>query len=147
MAENKLLRIIDFTEYPGPRYIKQKGDSGEKYYIEVLNKAFYECLCSKMILEVDLDGTAGYPSSFLDEAFGELVYDFSLDNVKKYLRIKTKFYLNRKEKVINETFPEWEKRRRMNDTVVNTVEHPTELYHLTLDGKWTTRKIGKNGFI
>lgn len=142
MAETKLLRIIDFTEYPGPRYISQKGDSGEKYYIEVLNKAFYDCVCSKVILEVDLDGTAGYPSSFLDEAFGELVYDFSLENVKKYLRIKTKFYSNRKEKVINETFPEWEKRRKMNDTVVNTVQNPTELHHLTLNGKWTIRKIG-----
>lgn len=119
------INILDFTEYPGPRYQRQGASSGEEYYITVLNSAFAECYRRKENLEVNLDGTAGYPSSFLDEAFGELVYDFSLPIVKKLLLIKTDRYRRHEDMILNETFPQWEKKREMNDTVTRTMSHVT----------------------
>ena len=73
------------------------------------------------ILEVYLDGTAGYPSSFLDEAFGELVYDFSLDVVKRYLKIKTDRYLRHKSMILEETFTQWENKRIKKSKVKRTI--------------------------
>ena len=105
------INILNFSEYPGPRYKSQGNSSGEEFYIKVLNPAFAKCYSNKEILEVYLDGTAGYPSSFLDEAFGELVYDFSLDVVKRYLKIKTDRYLRHKSMILEETFPQWENKR------------------------------------
>ena len=44
------------------------------FFITLLKKSFE----TKIKLQVVLDGTAGYAPSFLDEAFGNLVYDFGL---------------------------------------------------------------------
>ncbi|WP_278069861.1 STAS-like domain-containing protein [Brevundimonas sanguinis] len=58
----------DFSKTPGPRYIRQGKWSGEK---------FRELLVQRIkkfgAVVVDLDGTRGYGSSFLDEAFGGLI--------------------------------------------------------------------------
>ncbi len=121
--EEEKLRVIDFTEYPGPRYSSQTKEdtSGESFYVKKLNPMFYDCYVNHKLLVVDLDGTSGYPSSFLDEAFGELVYDFSEDVVKKYLRIETVSNKIRKDKILEETYPQWEKRRKDKTKVENTI--------------------------
>jgi hypothetical protein len=100
-----------FTMYPGPRYIKQGEDSGEKFFKEVLDGQMNEAINSDKTLEVILDGTAGYASSFLDEAFGNLVYKYGLDLVKKHLSIISKFEPDWKDMIYNETMPEWEGKR------------------------------------
>lgn len=82
-----LIKVIDFTEYPDVRYIEQDEYSGEEYYYKVIKPAFTEALHENKILCVDLDNTAGYASSFLDEAFGNLVYDFDYKDVLKHLKI------------------------------------------------------------
>jgi hypothetical protein len=82
--ENKTkLEISQYSMNPGTRYINQGDDSGEDFYHKCLNRKYQEALIKKESLVVDLDGTNGYASSFLDEAFGNLVYDFGLDSVKK----------------------------------------------------------------
>ena len=111
------INILNFSEYPGPRYKSQGNSSGEEFYIKVLNPAFAECYRNKEILEVYLDGTAGYPSSFLDEAFGELVYDFSLEVVKRFLKIKTDRYLRHESMILKETFPQWENKREKKSII------------------------------
>lgn len=58
----------DFSTHPGPRYIKQGNWSGEKF-----RKLLEDRLRRHEAVLVDLDGTRGYGSSFLDEAFGGLV--------------------------------------------------------------------------
>ena len=140
--EEEKLRVIDFTEYPGPRYSSQTRDntSGESFYVNKLNPRFYDCYKNKKILVVDLDGTSGYPSSFLDEAFGELVYDFSLAVVKKYLRINTVRNKIRKEKILEETFPQWEKRRTDLTKVMNTI-CDTKLHRLDFNLNHGFREI------
>lgn len=58
----------DFTLTPGPRYIRQGKWSGEKFRNYLVSK-----INQYGSVLVDLDGTRGYGSSFLDEAFGGLV--------------------------------------------------------------------------
>lgn len=58
----------NFTIHPGPRYIRQGQWSGEKF-----RKLLESRLKSHDLLTVNLDGTRGYGSSFLDEAFGGLI--------------------------------------------------------------------------
>lgn len=59
----------DFSRDPGPRYKWQGRFSGEAFRKEWLVPA----LKQESQIIVDLDGTTGYGSSFLDEAFGGLV--------------------------------------------------------------------------
>ncbi|AYP29020.1 hypothetical protein AS1_40 [Marinobacter phage AS1] len=66
----KTIRVKDFTEFPGPRYAKLGPYSGEEFRQKVLEPAIKEAGTD---LEIDLDGTFGYGSSFLEEAFGGLV--------------------------------------------------------------------------
>lgn len=65
------IRVLDFTEFPGPRHETIGEFSGERFRDEVLLKAIEEHGVD--MIRVDLDGTAGYGSSFLEEAFGGLV--------------------------------------------------------------------------
>lgn len=106
------IRVLDFAEAPGPRFMNQGAHSGEEFYVNVLNKSMAQCLTEKKILIVELDGTAGYPSSFLDQAFGELVYDFSKQIVEKTVDIVTIMNRRRKAKILSETYPQWEQKRK-----------------------------------
>lgn len=119
----KKLAIASYSTDPGPRYTRQGESSGEDYYHNQLNGAFYEAVANKKLLEVSLDGTSGYASSFLDEAFGNLVYDFSLDLVKKNLIIKSDEEPEWIEMLNNQSFKEWEDRRASFDEPRKTAEH------------------------
>ena len=59
----------DFSKYPGGRFYTDGPWSGEQFRKEILEPA----LDDAETLVVDLNGTKGYGSSFLDEAFGGLV--------------------------------------------------------------------------
>ncbi|MBO6918785.1 MAG: STAS-like domain-containing protein [Rhizobiaceae bacterium] len=67
MTEIKI--ALEFSRYPGGRYRSRGKYSGEEFRDDVLIPALEgdEELC------VILDGTAGYGSSFLEEAFGGLI--------------------------------------------------------------------------
>lgn len=122
----KSVRKIAVSSYsmdPGPRYVRQGADSGEDYYHKILNQAFYQAVKNNSILEVNLDGTDGYASSFLDESFGNLVFDFSLDLVKENLRIIFDEEPELKKMIEDETFIEWGKRRKNKDKPKITAPH------------------------
>jgi hypothetical protein len=59
----------DFTEFPGGRYREDGTFSGEEFRNDILIPA----LNANDRVVVVLDGTAGYPSSFLEEAFGGMI--------------------------------------------------------------------------
>jgi hypothetical protein len=59
----------DFTKYPYGRYRNDGPNSGEEFRDDHLIPA----LKKNDLIEVILDGAAGYGSSFLEEAFGGLV--------------------------------------------------------------------------
>jgi hypothetical protein len=69
----KIKIATEFSATPGPRYIKEGENSGELFRQNVLLPAFKKALSEGKKVIVDLDGTAGYGTSFLEESFGGLV--------------------------------------------------------------------------
>lgn len=77
----------NFTETPGPRFRRQGPFSGELFrgkLLELLRRVDGQIL-------IDLDGTRGFGSSFLDEAFGGLIMSEGLtkDDVLRRFRFKS----------------------------------------------------------
>jgi|TARA_B110000240_G_C13480311_1_gene444981 hypothetical protein len=118
-----IIYIKDFTEYPGLRHSSISDDSGEEYYHSTLNHAFKNSYEKKQRLVINMDFTAGYAPSFLDEAFGNLIYDFGLETVNNLLEIISEQEPDLKEMLISETFPQWEQRRNNNDEPKKTKTH------------------------
>jgi hypothetical protein len=136
--EKITIRVIDFTEAPGPRYISQGEHSGEQFYVEVLNKKMADCIKENKELDILLDGTAGYPSSFLDQAFGELVYDFSKKIVDQRVNIVTTVNRRRKEKLENETYGQWEEKRNSKSSLKHEKKE-YELFYIDKEGNLNKR--------
>lgn len=127
------LSIIEFSQSPGPRYCNQGDDSGEKFYHTVLNLKFADAYKAGNKLRVVLDGADGYASSFLDEAFGNLVYDFGESVVLDTLEIVSNDENVWHDMIYNETIPEWEKRRNDNRAPRVTEEHDS--WYRIINGK------------
>jgi hypothetical protein len=119
----------DYNEYTGPRYCNQGSASGEDFYHNHLNKIFTNAYQEGKILEINLDDTAGYLSSFLDEAFGNLIFDFSLDVVKPRIKIISTQEPDWVDMIFNEVFKDWENRRLNNNNPKKT-EHHNEWFRL-----------------
>jgi len=113
----------DFSEFPNLRHCSISDNSGEEFYHKVLNRAFVEVLNKNEKLCVNLDETAGYASSFLDEAFGNLVYDFTLAIVEKNIEVVSAQEPHWKEMILTQTFPQWEERRKNGKAPKVTANH------------------------
>lgn len=87
-----------FSTTPGARYITDGKHSGQEFYETHLKKHFEEVLKTGKKLIIDLDGTHGYATSFLDEAFGRLSKDFGAPNVLSVIT----FVSNEEPYLINE---------------------------------------------
>lgn len=76
----------DFNECPGPRYREQGPGSGEEFLKDYLKPAFLKAREVGDKVTVQLDGVKyGYPTSFLEEAFGGLAREFGIDEVERIL--------------------------------------------------------------
>lgn len=75
------IRVKDFSRYPGPRKITQGPHSGEKFINDILRPRFKEAEENGVKLIVDLDGTEGYSTAFLDGSFGELAREYGSERV------------------------------------------------------------------
>jgi len=132
--ERVILKIVDYTNDPGPRYKRQdlpgEKTSGEEYYVTVLNNVFADCIRENKELELYLDEVSGYPSSFLDEAIGELVYDFTKNVVETHLRFSTMMFKRRVKQVLEETYPQWDERRKNHEVIVHSNEIVAKLFRL-----------------
>ncbi len=69
MSERTISIASEFSPFPGGRYRADGPFSGEEFRDDLLLPA----LRSNSRVTIVLDGTAGYRSSFLEEAFGGLV--------------------------------------------------------------------------
>ncbi|MCL6708614.1 STAS-like domain-containing protein [Pseudomonas sp. R2.Fl] len=75
----------DFTKFPGGRYKKHGKGSGEEFRESFL----VPTIEAQEPITIVLDGTAGYSSSFLEEAFGGLVRSgYTSELVHKLINIK-----------------------------------------------------------
>lgn len=70
-----------FTDTPGPRYKHQGKYSGEEFREKHLNGLFDKYKQTQKPIIIDLDGAYGYPTSFLEEAFGGLAREYSPQEV------------------------------------------------------------------
>jgi hypothetical protein len=70
-TEKKINIAKDFSQFPAGRYANDGPYTGEGFRKKILVTALkkYDCVV------VSIDGTLGYGSSFLEEAFGGLVRD------------------------------------------------------------------------
>jgi hypothetical protein len=101
---HKITIAKEFSETPGPRS-KEEGDfSGEEFLERILRPAYERAVAEDETLLIDLDGTEGYATSFLESTFGGLARVFPaeeilsrmifkcddepylIDEVKKYMR-------------------------------------------------------------
>lgn len=127
----------DFSEYPGLRHCSISDKSGEEFYHSILNKAFKEAYEKKEKITINLDYTAGYASSFLDEAFGNLVFDFTLSIVKELVIIISNEEPHWKGMIEKQTYLQWEKRRKEKKNPVITKQH--DKWYRLVDNKLELR--------
>ncbi|MCM1363700.1 MAG: STAS-like domain-containing protein [Ruminococcus sp.] len=88
----------DFSETPGARYKSEGKFSGEEFREDVLIKHFENAKEQGQTLTIDFDGGYGYPTSFLEEAFGGLARIYSPAEVMRILD----FISNDEPSLINE---------------------------------------------
>lgn len=69
----KTIRVAEYTRSPGGRFRADGSYSGEWFREEILEPALADAIEAGGKLEVELDGTSGYGSSFLEECFGGLI--------------------------------------------------------------------------
>ncbi len=84
-------RIADeFSMTPGGRFRRHGPYSGEEFRDDVLRDLLERAISDGDMLAIVLDGTAGYGSSFLEEAFGGLIRLglFDRDKVKQHLDLR-----------------------------------------------------------
>jgi hypothetical protein len=80
----------EFSPYLGGRYRDDGPWSGEQFREEVLVPRLQQAIQSDGHLVLVLDGVAGVPSSFLEEAFGGLLRatEWKLEQLRDILEIK-----------------------------------------------------------
>lgn len=86
---SKIKIAEDFSKYPGPRLSKVGKNSGEELRENVLLGKIQDAISKNEVLIVDLDGVFGYAASFLDEAFGGLVFknNIRIEDLQKHMVI------------------------------------------------------------
>lgn len=92
MEEIKIEIAKDFGEKLGGRWERLGPNSGELFYNKILKSKFEEAVAKNSKLQIYLDGTKGYGSSFLDQSFGELARNFSVEKVENIIIFHTLFF-------------------------------------------------------
>lgn len=104
------INVKDFSLTPGSRYRDEgkKAHSGQEFREDHLEPKFKEAVANNKKLIVNLDGTIGYGTSWLEEVFGGLARDHGSDKVlnnidfiseeEEYLIEDIKQYINDAEK-------------------------------------------------
>jgi hypothetical protein len=89
VTERVILRVREFSKTPGPRSPSEGEYSGETFLADWLLPRFIKAREGDTRLLVDLDGVAGYASSFLEAAFGGLARKFGAKEVRAHLDLKS----------------------------------------------------------
>ena len=115
----------DYSLYTGLRYCNISDFSGEDFYHKMLNEKFKQALDRNEKLEVVFDDVQddGYSPSFIDEAFGNLVYDFSAEVVSDNIILRSEKDPHIKYLINEITVPKWEKRREKGEAPKKTKRH------------------------
>lgn len=82
----KIKISTDFSRRPCARFLSEGDFPGEEFREKILLPKLKEVILKNEKLEIDLDGTAGLGTSFLEESFGGLI---RVDKLKYEDIIKT----------------------------------------------------------
>lgn len=89
---NKKIIVIasQFSVYPGGRVDDDGPHNGTKFRTQFIIPALECAIQNDDSVTIDFDGTRGYGSSFLDEAFGGLIrLGYNKDQILKYIKFKS----------------------------------------------------------
>ncbi len=81
------ISISDFSRTPGSRKIIEGPYSGELFLNDYLEPKFLEIKDGPYKVVVNLDGTRGYATSFLEEVFGGLSRKYGPAIVSEHVQI------------------------------------------------------------
>ena len=83
----KINIAVDFSRIPGARYPEEGDFSGQEFRQTILLPKLQEAIKKKELLTINLDGTAGLGTSFLEESFGGLIRvdKFDIESLKNTL--------------------------------------------------------------
>lgn len=105
----KINIAIDFSRIPGARYPEEGDFSGQEFRQTILLPKLQEAIKKKEMLTINLDGTAGLGTSFLEESFGGLIrvdkFDIeSLKNTLEFISEEDPDYITEIWSYINEAY-------------------------------------------
>lgn len=83
----KIKVSIDFSKTPGGRKKSEGAYSGEEFREKILSPKYIEAIEKNQKLEIDLDDCYGFPTSFLEEAFGGLARELKSKNILSNIKI------------------------------------------------------------
>lgn len=83
----KIKVSTDFTKSPGGRLKSEGNYSGEEFREKLLSPKYKEAVKNNEKLVIDLDDCYGFPTSFIEEAFGGLAREIKDKNVLDYMEI------------------------------------------------------------
>lgn len=100
---------LDFSRIPGARYPEEGDFSGQEFRQKILLPKLQEAIKKQEKLTVNLDGTAGLGTSFLEESFGGLIrvdkFDVdSLENTLNFISEEDPDYITEIWSYINEAY-------------------------------------------
>lgn len=90
--ERRINIAKEFSQILGGRWEKLGPFSGEEFYNTILEPVYLETVGPNRKIIIELDGTKGYPSSFLDQSFGELARVYGVDEVRNIISFETKVF-------------------------------------------------------
>ena len=79
----------DFSPYTGARYRTDGPYSGQEFREDLLEPRFLQALEQEQKLLINLDGTEGYATSFLEEAFGGMARSHGVQRVLDHLEFQS----------------------------------------------------------
>lgn len=88
----------NYTDTPGARYKSEGNFSGEDFRDNYLIPRINQAKAENTKVEINFDGGFGYPTSFLEEAFGGLVRKTKDKDILSYLT----FISNEEPALVNE---------------------------------------------
>lgn len=84
------LKVSSYTTAPGGRFHADGQSPGSEFLETWLDPAFAKAQAANAVLVVDLDSApAGYPSSFLDQAFAGLARKYGIQEVLNGIELKS----------------------------------------------------------
>ena len=105
----KINIAVDFSRIPGARYPEEGDFSGQEFRQTILLPKLQEAIKKKEMITINLDGTAGLGTSFLEESFGGLIrvdkFDIeSLKNTLEFISEEDPDYITEIWSYINEAY-------------------------------------------